>query len=134
MNFLTGHLNIAGQRGVFTPCPSEPLAEEKPASFDINEGPIISVERSSSRPLVVGLRPEDLRVKPAGQAAKGNARLVLVEALGAESYLHLNAFGHRLVARVPKPVTYRVDEPFTLDWDDSSLHFFDPVSGDRVDS
>ncbi|MDR0576274.1 MAG: sn-glycerol-3-phosphate ABC transporter ATP-binding protein UgpC [Candidatus Accumulibacter sp.] len=58
------------------------------------------------RPVVFGIRPEDIALCAAGQPDAGNtltARADVVETLGSEIFVHLACGGDTLVARMPVP-------------------------------
>ena len=72
----------------------------------------------------VGMRPEALQVKPAGQGAL-EARVDLVEALGADNLIHVVVDGVALVARQAERTQASAGDRVGLDLDPAGLHFFD---------
>ncbi|MCU0592593.1 MAG: sn-glycerol-3-phosphate ABC transporter ATP-binding protein UgpC [Desulfobacterales bacterium] len=65
------------------------------------------VEAYAGRPVIFGVRPEDLAVPAAGRADHPGdtlkARADVVEPLGAEMFVHLTCGPHSLVARMESP-------------------------------
>jgi multiple sugar transport system ATP-binding protein len=79
--------------------------------------------------VTAGIRPEHLRLAPAGDERAVAATLDVVEPMGNELILYARTEGHELVARVP-PV--RPPEPGTtvhLTVDSDQAHLFDGESG-----
>jgi multiple sugar transport system ATP-binding protein len=79
--------------------------------------------------VTAGIRPEHLRLAPAGDESAVAATLDVVEPMGNELILYARTEGHELVARVP-PV--RPPEPGTtvqLTVDSAHAHLFDGESG-----
>ncbi len=81
------------------------------------------------RPLVFGVRPEDISLHDPAASEAGNVvsvRAEVVETLGAEIFLHLDCGGETLVARMPVPehmvevgdeikVAFRMDKTHLFD-------------------
>jgi multiple sugar transport system ATP-binding protein len=73
----------------------------------------------------VGLRPENISVKPAG-AGQVQGTVELVEALGAETLIYVNAGTKTpLVARQNTRPSVRVGEPVGIQIDADAAHLFD---------
>jgi multiple sugar transport system ATP-binding protein len=81
----------------------------------------------------VGIRPEHLRVTPAGDGGRGGteatAVVEVVEAAGNETYLHVGADGVRLVARVGPELRPPVGTSVRVGVEPSAVHVFDARSG-----
>jgi ABC-type sugar transport system ATPase subunit len=74
----------------------------------------------------VGVRPEHLVLRsPDQDGADGSGVVRLVELLGAETFVHLDAAGQPLVARVPGTLELRAGDRVGFRLDRSHLHFFD---------
>jgi multiple sugar transport system ATP-binding protein len=82
--------------------------------------------------VILGVRPEDVRVAKLGDVGSVRLRLDLVEPMGNEIFVHASAGEHELTARVaPQPLP----EPgadIALALDEARLHFFDPVSREAL--
>jgi multiple sugar transport system ATP-binding protein len=83
-----------------------------------------------NRPVVLGIRPEDLYdklfVTDAPQDCIMTSVVDLVEPLGAEVYLHLRVGTHTLMARVGPHDRPEVNQDIDLVFDMGKAHFFDP--------
>ncbi|WP_278262452.1 ABC transporter ATP-binding protein [Nocardia sp. AG03] len=79
--------------------------------------------------VIAGIRPERLRLDPAG-AVRGTVRMV--ENLGSEELVHLDAGTTSLCVRAPRPAGVRVGADIALRADPADLHLFDPDSGLRL--
>jgi ABC-type sugar transport system ATPase subunit len=105
--------------------------------------PAAVCERFSARssvPVELGVRPECLRLTPAGQPSV-LARVTSHEALGHEILVHaIVAGGSPVVVRLAaagearKVAVPAVDEIVHLAIDRADMHLFDPASGERVDA
>jgi ABC-type sugar transport system ATPase subunit len=80
--------------------------------------------------LQIGVRPEHVGVCAVDQGA-GNGDILIVELLGNETVVHLNAGGQPLIARLPGLVDVQVGTRVGLKLDRRHLHFFD-ASGVRI--
>jgi len=91
------------------------------------------LDRLGGRRVLVGIRPEDLKVTSPAAGANGAglaARLVAVEPLGAETILVLAPDGlhEEILARVGPEVALRPGERVTLEPNLAAVHLFDPAS------
>ncbi len=81
--------------------------------------------------IILGLRPEDISVSALGNAhvigATIEAVVEIVELLGSEIHLHLNA-GRPVIARVSPSIRPRVNERMSLCFDTTKARFFDPAT------
>ncbi len=78
----------------------------------------------------LGLRPEHVTVCGLGQG-EGDAEVRMVEPLGSETLVHLDAGGQPVVARVPGLIEVPDGQRIGLRVDVKRLHFFD-ASGARI--
>ena len=83
------------------------------------------------RPVTIGIRPEDLWSAEHHTAADAtiDARVEVVEPLGHETLLDMNAGHARLVGRFRPDATVRPGEPIRLAVDVARLHAFDSATG-----
>ena len=118
MNFLAGRLLENGE-----------------THFRTEDGAIdVPVGRRAlgGRNVVLGVRPEDLRVE-LGDGASGIAcTLDLVEPMGNEVFAYVRAGDHEMVARVPPLPMPQVPATVHIRVDADRLHFFDPETGTRM--
>ncbi|MFL6578263.1 MAG: ABC transporter ATP-binding protein [Povalibacter sp.] len=84
---------------------------------------------------VVGVRPEHIHLADASTATslKLDANVEVVEALGSEAFVHARAQGWTLAARLPPQDLPAVGSTVKLGLELQKLHFFDAVSGDRIE-
>ncbi len=90
---------------------------------------------AAGREIVLGLRPEDLRVieDAASETAAFEATLEVIEPVGSEAYLHLCMGAHELVARVAPDRLPQPGQRLRLGFAADKLHVFDAASGQRID-
>ncbi len=137
MNFITGTIENGG--------PLQFVAGEKSFTLQIPPSLADRVQEIIGRPIVLGIRPEDVSVAPsagpalfAGESTivdppvTAPARLDIVEALGNEVFVYATVGAFTLTARVsPQPLP-KPGEPVTLAFDLAKAHLFDEQKGERV--
>jgi multiple sugar transport system ATP-binding protein len=79
-------------------------------------------------PAVLGVRPEHMRVLPAG-AAGLRVQVSVVEPLGSDTLVYFDRGGTRHVARVPPELQVRPRDTITLSFDMEKCHLFDKSDG-----
>jgi multiple sugar transport system ATP-binding protein len=86
--------------------------------------------------VVFGIRPEDIYDKIFAQDARPEftitATVDVVEPMGSEIYLYLNAGNNSFVARVSNQDTATVNQDLQLVFDMSKAHFFDPKTEQAI--
>src|SRR2546430_17046825 len=115
MNVLAGRGRGMGEGGGVVDCGSLSV----PVALEHYEGEIH-----------LGVRPEHVSLCGEDQGM-GNAEVVVVEPLGAETLVHLAAGGQPLIARLPGLVELRTGDHVGLKLDRRRLHLFD-VAGERL--
>ncbi|TYR31821.1 ABC transporter ATP-binding protein [Mesorhizobium microcysteis] len=80
--------------------------------------------------LLLGLRPEELRVGASGTLA---AEILAVEYHGADSILECRVGDQTLMVRVDGVLRNQIGEKVWLSWADGAAHVFDEKSSRRVD-
>jgi ABC-type sugar transport system ATPase subunit len=79
------------------------------------------------RPVILGIRPEDLREQPGGVALP--LRVVAIEALGPEVILIASLQdGRELAARMSRDFTAPIGSAHRLWLDPAAVHLFDPAT------
>ena len=81
--------------------------------------------------VIVGVRPEDLRVASNGDAAL-RGRIEVREPMGADAYLYVQSDAGPLIVRTPAQDAARVGDLVGLAVDPLKLHMFDPATEARV--
>lgn len=87
------------------------------------------------KPVVVGLRPEDLLTVDdhAGIDERLRAHVEVVEPVGNEIFLNMRHAGEELVSRVPPQSAVTRGGEVGLGFHSEQLHFFDPETTRRID-
>ena len=90
--------------------------------------------RTAAAKLVVGVRPENIRLVDGGKqapasAARAQAQVTAVEPLGAESHLELDFEGYALRTRIPGFAAPEPGQNVTFEFDHGDLRWFDRDSG-----
>ncbi len=126
MNFLDARITDAGgQPAIALGEGGTPLA--LPAARGDGIGAL------GARAIRLGIRPEDIRLERGGEAdVPVEARVVIVEPLGAETLLTLAFPGGEIVARVPPRQDLASGQILRAWVNTSRLHAFDPASGDTL--
>jgi multiple sugar transport system ATP-binding protein len=89
---------------------------------------------SAGRKVVLGIRPEDFQVAPAGEPDSElliTGRVELVELLGGEALVHLTSGGIELTARLQTPLP-NTGATVRLVLPPDRVHLFDKETGDRL--
>ncbi|HVS54612.1 MAG TPA: sn-glycerol-3-phosphate ABC transporter ATP-binding protein UgpC [Opitutaceae bacterium] len=124
MNFLRGVVRRDGDRLLFAG--TEPDAGT--LMLTLPEPLARSAASHLDRPVVLGIRPEHLRAAESGaDAADNTARLTIriVEPMGAETYLHLDAGTTSCIARVQPSARFKVGQQIRVALDLDHAHLFD---------
>lgn len=137
MNFISGTIS--------TQEPLEFVAGEGAFKMTIPPSLGTRVQEIKGKPVILGIRPEDVSVAlasgPALFAGESTivdppvlapARLDIVEALGNEVFVYATVGPNTITARVsPQPLP-APGEPVTMAFDLAKAHFFDEGTGNRV--
>jgi multiple sugar transport system ATP-binding protein len=130
MNFVAGE--IAADDGAQFRARGGTFAVRLPSELANRLGTWAGGSRTAGAEVILGVRPEDVRVAQAGDSTSVRLRLDLVEPMGNEIFLHASAGEHELTARVaPQPLPeLGAEVPLALDA--ARLHFFDPVTRESL--
>jgi multiple sugar transport system ATP-binding protein len=83
--------------------------------------------------VIVGIRPEDLTLQPAGAGGVLPGRVEVREPLGNEVLLHWSTPAGTLISRVPGQVAPGEGESATLHFALDKLHLFDSETEHALD-
>ncbi len=81
------------------------------------------------QPLILGVRPEALRLANGGDVSALDTRIEVVELTGPELVVTGAAGGQRITACLPPNARLAVGETRSFAFDDTAIHLFDPASG-----
>jgi ABC-type sugar transport system ATPase subunit len=136
MNLLPGRL-VARPDGLWFQQDDEGGPQTPAFCFRLQDSEAGPMAASAGRPVLCGIRPEDLacaRPPGPGQPA-GRARVERVEPAGAEASLRLRLTGglqRDLAVRVPAEAAWRAGDTVALQVAPERALFFDPDSGVRL--
>ncbi|MBK9032003.1 MAG: ABC transporter ATP-binding protein [Myxococcales bacterium] len=82
--------------------------------------------------VVLGIRPEDVTLEPAGDRVPLPGAVSLREVLGAEVVLHVTSPAGDVTVRAPAQTPARTGDAVTVYLDPGALHWFDAGSQQRV--
>jgi ABC-type sugar transport system ATPase subunit len=120
----------------FLGSPSMNVLPADVADGTLRAGPFALELPEAARPvaagaLELGVRPEHVTVDlRAGDV--GRARVEVVEPAGSDTYLHLSAGGHRIVARVEPDLRPAPGTAVGVGLEPAAIHLFDAASGRTV--
>jgi multiple sugar transport system ATP-binding protein len=85
----------------------------------------------SGRNVILGVRPEHLELTKSGEGIA--VQMEVSELMGSESYLYTLCGESQVVARVQSNYLFKIDETVNFLPQYKNLHFFDPISGIKID-
>jgi len=123
MNRLHGMLRRTDQGLAFV----ENNTVGQPIKIPLNNTLAAKVSSRLNQPVVLGLRPENVRDAVNG-TAMASLRIEVAEPMGAETYLYLTTGAHPLVARVSPLPRFEIGQLVPVAFDLDHVHLFDPAS------
>ena len=124
MNFFEG--SVEGENGAL-------VFKCDGVSLSLSDRIAKLLESHRGRKIIFGIRPENVMISdPNGRLKEGaqvQAKVEVVEPMGAESYLHLLVGGTSCVARVESRVRASYDQEIPVLFDMGKSHFFNPETG-----
>jgi multiple sugar transport system ATP-binding protein len=103
------------------------------AGLDIAVSPARREALAGPRCFEVGVRPEDVGLFPLPGPDRAEGRVVVVEPMGNETIVTLEAGGTRVVARAPADLPAAPGTALHIAVDASRIVFFDGETGARID-
>ncbi|HTN75918.1 MAG TPA: TOBE domain-containing protein [Pirellulaceae bacterium] len=89
---------------------------------------------ASGREVELGIRPETVELSStSGRSGENFAEISLLETLGDVNLVHLQAGSGRLIAKVSARESYRVGQRVAWFASWSQMHWFESLSGQRID-
>jgi multiple sugar transport system ATP-binding protein len=86
----------------------------------------------TERCVVVGVRPEHLRLADPAAAQRFSGTVVATENIGSEEVAFVELSSARFAWRAPRPIGVRIGDRVTLTADLKHIHLFDPVTSRRL--
>ena len=128
MNFLSGRVAEAGGDGVRVTLDARPDVTADAAL------PLSSATISAQQQVVLGIRPEHVRLGSASASSLPLAATIdRVEQLGAASFLYCSlASGERMTVHAPGQVPYASGERVTVSLPVGDIHVFDSAEGETA--
>ncbi|MBI4557633.1 MAG: sn-glycerol-3-phosphate ABC transporter ATP-binding protein UgpC [Candidatus Hydrogenedentes bacterium] len=90
-----------------------------------------ALEHYAGKPVIFGIRPEDINENPTQQLVPGrsvSATVEVVEPMGSEIYLYLNILGQSVTARIHSNREPEVNRAYVVDVGMEKAHYFDPAT------
>ena len=136
MNFFQGTITGNGQKHFFERPPRDP-ASGPPLRVPLDQStPALACDHVG-KPIVLGLRPEDISLSPPAADAPSECTIEavvdIVESLGSETHLHFTHAGEPLIVRAAPSARPRPNERLALSFDMRQARFFDPATGNAID-
>ena len=100
-------------------------------SLDSSGSVAVGMPLAAGRKLTIGVRPEHL-APSAPSAASVVGSVEMVEALGADTLVHVGVGGRSLIARLPQGAPTAVGEPIALAARPDRIYVFDGETGARL--
>ena len=82
--------------------------------------------------VTIGIRPEHIQVLTQPQDGAIPAAVYVTELMGNETFVFLSVGANKLIARAPADFRAELESKVWLQFATDKLHFFDPVSGNRI--
>ncbi len=131
MNFFRGRIEQEGPICWFV----EDNQQGTPLRVALSDGLSRIASSYGQRPVVFGLRPEDIREARQVTARPMHtvqAKVEVSEPMGAETYIYLDTGAHSFIARVRSSDRYDIGADLRLVFDVEKAHLFDPVTEMRL--
>jgi len=124
MNFFNGAVRRAGNALNFV----EDNDTAAPLTLPLGA----QAQSQVDRPIILGLRPEDIGDATADSAATAEVMVEIAEPMGAETYLHLNTGATAFVARVRPAGHFAIGQKAKVAFHPDKIHLFNPGTGQAI--
>jgi multiple sugar transport system ATP-binding protein len=124
MNFFSGTVHRAGNALSFV--------EGNPADTPLTLPLGAQAQAYVDRPIILGLRPEDVSDATADSAATAEAMVEIAEPMGAETFVHLNTGATAFIARVRPTAHFTIGQKTKVSFRTEKIHLFDPTTGQAI--
>jgi multiple sugar transport system ATP-binding protein len=119
MNFLEGKLDHCEQKFV-----------SPELTLTLSDDTLSALRGSGS--VILGVRPEDIKLSVTEFALGLPATVYVTESLGNETFVFVNLGNRRVVARTGSAMRLGIESKVWISFDETKMHFFDPQSGVRL--
>lgn len=119
MNFLQGRIDAAGRRFV-----NSHLSIPLPSS--------LLTHRLDQRPIVLGVRPEDVCVTAHQREGAMPATIYVSEVMGNETVVVIKLGSEKIVARTRPDERWEIETLVWVSFNERKQHWFDATSGERM--
>ena len=113
---------------------AELTAAESDTAVDLGAGaiPIGRVPAGTPGDAIVGVRAEHVAVVPAVSDDAAAAKVVLVEPVGSDEFVHVAIGEHRIISRRATGSPLRIGQRVDVEFAPGRVHLFDPVTEQRL--
>ncbi len=109
------------------------LAAEKDFNIKLNKKQAAQLKSYVGKKVVFGVRPEDLEFLPKAEAdVTINAKVGIIEPLGAETHIYASTNEHQMIARIEPTVKLELDQKIYLKPNLSHVCFFDMETEEAI--
>jgi multiple sugar transport system ATP-binding protein len=124
MNFFNGTVCRAGN--------SVNFVEDNPTAAPLTLPLGAQAQPYVDRPIILGLRPEDISDATADSAVTVEALVEIAEPMGAETFVHLNTGATTFIARVRPVGRFTSGQKARVAFCTEKAHLFDPATGQTI--
>jgi len=120
MNFVEGSIEPANGGMRF-------VTADKALVLDVDSTHHVRLAGTEGKPVTLGIRPEAILENPSQEVTPGKsvvATVTMVEPLGAETFVYLEAGAHAFTGRIHGDVVPEVQSQYVADIDMTRAHFF----------
>ncbi|KUO51617.1 MAG: hypothetical protein APF76_13300 [Desulfitibacter sp. BRH_c19] len=89
-------------------------------------------EALNNSDLVLGVRPEDIRLGLYTEGARAFGLVEVIEPMGAETYVYVNLAGKTIIARVEANLSIKTGDKVTINFITDKLHLFNGKSEQTI--
>jgi multiple sugar transport system ATP-binding protein len=124
MNFFNGTVRRAGN--------SVSFVEDNPSAAPLTLPLGAPAQACVDRPIVVGLRPEDICDATADSTVTAEVLVEVTEPMGAETFIHLNTGATTFVARFRPAAPVTIGQKTRVTFRPEKIFLFDPATGQAI--
>jgi multiple sugar transport system ATP-binding protein len=125
MNFIEGTLVQSDQSLLFQ-------NNENRLKMDPDVWERLREKSYTGRSVVIGVRPEDVRITDGMKENGLSGEVEVVENMGSEKFLYLNNGNENISAKVGRETMVEPGDSVSIGFNLSKVHFFDKESGERI--